>query len=47
MTLNKLRDRAYENAKRHGFHDEPDDLARMLMLVVSELSEALEATGGH
>jgi NTP pyrophosphatase (non-canonical NTP hydrolase) len=40
--LNKLRDKAYANARKHGFHEEPVNLGEQLMLIVSELSEALE-----
>jgi len=40
--LNKLRDEAFENAEKHGFH-ENWDFARALMLTVGELSEAMEA----
>jgi hypothetical protein len=43
MTLNKLRDEVYEYAKKQGFHETPTNLGESLMLVVSELSEALEA----
>ena len=43
MTLNGYRDKAYKNAKEKGFHDEPCNLPTQLMLIVSELSEAMEA----
>ncbi|MDR0476212.1 MAG: hypothetical protein LBH43_21420 [Treponema sp.] len=43
MTLNELRDEVYEYAKKQGFHETPTNLGESLMLVVSELSEALEA----
>ncbi len=43
MTITELRDRAFENAKNHGFHQDNQNVGEMLMLVVSELSEALEA----
>jgi len=43
MRLNELRDEAYAYAKQKGFHDEPCSLGERLMLIVSELSEALEA----
>ena len=42
LTLNELRDKAYKIADEHGFH-ENNDFARTLMLIVSELSEAMEA----
>jgi NTP pyrophosphatase (non-canonical NTP hydrolase) len=45
-TLNELRDEAVAYAKKQGFHDgtpEGVNFAERLMLVVSELSEALEA----
>jgi NTP pyrophosphatase (non-canonical NTP hydrolase) len=43
MTLNELRDLAYAYAKKQGFHEQPTNFDGSLMLVVSELSEALEA----
>ena len=43
MTITELKDRAYANATEHGFHHENQNIAEMLMLIVSELSEALEA----
>ena len=44
MSLNKLRDTAYQTAKEHGFHEvQPEPVPEKLMLIVSELSEALEA----
>lgn len=43
MTLNKLRDEIHGIAKSKGFWDEPREIGTILMLVVSELSEALEA----
>jgi len=42
MSLNELRDKAYKIADEHGFH-ENNDFVRTLMLIVSELSEAMEA----
>lgn len=42
-TINQLRDEIHENAKNKGFWDNPRETGTMLMLVVSELSEALEA----
>lgn len=43
LTLKELGRRAYEIAKVKGFHDDPIDIPRSLMLIVSELAEALEA----
>ena len=42
-TLNELRDQIHENAKNKGFYDRAVDTPRSLMLIVSELSEAMEA----
>jgi hypothetical protein len=42
-SLNDLRDEAFANATEHGFHDRTAIFGELLMLVVSELSEALEA----
>lgn len=41
--LNKLRDRAYRCACEHGFHDKEYSDAHWLMLVITEISEAVEA----
>ena len=41
--LNKLRDRAYKCAIEHGFHDKEYSDAHWLMLVITEISEAVEA----
>lgn len=43
MTIRELVDRAYDNATKKGFHDKEQSVAEMLMLIVSELGEALEA----
>lgn len=43
LTLNELGKRAFENAKAKGFHDTPNPIPTRLMLIVSELSEAMEA----
>jgi len=43
MTLKDLRYKAFSCAKKQGFHDQPANFAEQLMLIVSELSEALEA----
>lgn len=40
---NVLRDRAYECAKAHGWHDEEHNVKHYLMLVVTELAEAVQA----
>jgi NTP pyrophosphatase (non-canonical NTP hydrolase) len=41
--LNELRDKAFAYAERQGFHVKPINFGERLMLVVSELAEALEA----
>ena len=41
--MNALRDRAYKTACEHGFHDEELSNEHCLMLVITELSEAIEA----
>lgn len=43
INLNELRDRAYQIAFDHGFHKEELSDEHFLMLVISELSEAVEA----
>lgn len=43
IDLNSLRDRAYKTACEHGFHDEELSNEHCLMLVITELSEAIEA----
>jgi NTP pyrophosphatase (non-canonical NTP hydrolase) len=42
MTITELVAAAYANAKNKGFHDVAMNIPEKLMLVVSELSEALE-----
>lgn len=42
-SLNQLRDEIHANAKEKGFCDNPREVGTMLMLIVSELAEALEA----
>ena len=42
-SLNQLRDEIHANAKEKGFYDNPREVGTMLMLIVSELAEALEA----
>ncbi len=41
--LNKLRDRAYKCACEHGFHDEEKSDEHWLMLVITEIAEAVQA----
>lgn len=43
MNLNKLRDKAYQCAVAHGWHDENLSDEHFLCLVISELMEAVEA----
>lgn len=43
MDLNELRDRAYKIASEHGFHDLDYSDEYCLMLVITELSEAVDA----
>lgn len=43
MNLNELRDRAYQCACAHGFHNKELSDEHLLMLVITELSEAVEA----
>lgn len=43
MNLNKLRDKAYQCAVSHGWHDENLSDEHFLCLVISELMEAVEA----
>lgn len=43
MNLNELRDKAYKTACEHGFHDNELSNEHCLMLVITELSEAVEA----
>ena len=49
MNLNKLRDKAYQCAVAHGWHEENLSNEHFLCLVISELMEAVEAdrTGKH
>lgn len=42
-SLNQLRDEIHANAKEKGFFDKKREVGTMLMLIVSELAEALEA----
>ena len=41
--LNKLRDRAYSIAKAHGFHEKEYSDETYLMLIITEISEAVNA----
>lgn len=41
--INKLCKKQHEAAKSKGFYDKPREIGTLLMLTVSELSEALEA----
>ena len=41
--MNELAQKIHENAVKHGFYDEKREIGTLLMLCVSELSEALEA----
>ena len=43
IDFNTLIDRVYRNAVNHGFHDEKHSPYHYLMLVVTELGEAVEA----
>jgi NTP pyrophosphatase (non-canonical NTP hydrolase) len=43
MDINELCEKAHENAVQKGFYDKPLEIGTLLMLVVSELGEALEA----
>ena len=43
IDFNALRDRAYKCACDHGFHDTELSNGHLLMLVITELSEAVEA----
>lgn len=42
MNINDVSKDAYENSKAHGFHDQPATVGDRLMLIVSEIAEALE-----
>jgi NTP pyrophosphatase (non-canonical NTP hydrolase) len=41
--LNALAKRIFDNAKKHGFHEEGENIPEKLMLIVSELGEACDA----
>ena len=40
---NELRDKAFDCAKRHGFHDEEHSDEYLLMLIITEMGEAIDA----
>lgn len=42
-SINDLVQACYQNSAAHGFHDTPLNIGEKLMLITSELSEALEA----
>jgi len=41
--LTELRDKIHDNSRQKGFWDEPRNIGEALMLIVTELSEALES----
>lgn len=43
MDLNKLKEEAYAIAKEHGWHDEEYSDEHFLMLIISEIAEAVQA----
>ena len=43
MNLNELKDRAYKIAKAHGWHDKELSDETYLMLIISEIAEAVQA----
>ena len=43
MDINSLIDRAHKNALDHGFYEGDFNLARSVMLIVSEIGEAMDA----
>jgi NTP pyrophosphatase (non-canonical NTP hydrolase) len=43
MTISELSKQIHENARNKGFWDKERNLGEMLMLIVSEVSEAMEA----
>lgn len=43
MDLNKLRDEAYQIAKEHGWHDKEYSDSHRLMLLITEIAEAVQA----
>jgi NTP pyrophosphatase (non-canonical NTP hydrolase) len=47
MTIDELIQEAYANAVAHGWHDEPRSFPEILMLLVSEIAEAMEEFRSH
>jgi len=47
MTIDELIQAAYANAVAHGWHDEPRSFPEILMLLVSEIAEAMEEFRSH
>ena len=43
MNLNELKDRAYKIAKSHGWHDKELSDETYLMLIITEIAEAVQA----
>ena len=43
MKLNQLRDQAFTTAKAHGWHEEEHSDRHFLMLIITELAEAVQA----
>lgn len=43
MTIHELCKEAFETAKSKGWHDEPREMGTVLMLIVGEVAEAMEA----
>ena len=43
MNLNELRDEAYSIAKANGWHEEEHSDEHLLMLVITEIAEAVQA----
>lgn len=42
LTIEEMQDESFDNSEAHGFHADGSTVVEKLMLVVSELSEALE-----
>ena len=47
MTIDELIQAAYTNAVAHGWHEEPRSFPEILMLLVSEIAEAMEEYRNH
>ena len=43
MNLNELKDRAYKIAKEHGWHEQELSDETYLMLIITEIAEAVNA----